>query len=53
MAQQLPRGLSCTWRSYEKGTSSLDHVGVPGAAVKDKKLDAGGLRALAVEKLES
>ena len=53
MAQQLPRGLSCTWGSYEKGTSSLDHVGVPGAAVKDKKLDTRGLRALAVEKLES
>jgi len=53
MAQQLPRGLSCTWGSYEKRTSSLDHVGVPGAAVKDKKLDARGLLALAVEKLES
>jgi hypothetical protein len=31
----------------------LDHVGVPGAAVKDKELDAEGLRALAVERLES
>ena len=30
----------------------LDHVGVPGAAVKEKVRDVEGLRALAVERLK-
>jgi hypothetical protein len=32
--------------------NALDHVGVPGIVVKGSVIEAGGLRALAVEKLE-